>query len=137
MLNAPNTQRNWFPVILAGLTVLLAVIFYATNRSVDLSTWIASWSEDRSASQVPVDDPVTEAEYRAAVQSVMTSYREDGNARAAYDVLILLQVPSGSQEFHLLLVIAFGKLADGGTANVADGMARLDALQRQNSWFIL
>lgn len=139
MFNTPNVQRNWFPVILAGLTVLLAIIFYATNRSVDFSAWMASWSESGvdSRTSESVADPVTEAEYRSAVQSIMTTYREDSNARAAYDVLILLQVPSGSQEFHLLLVIAFGKLADGGVANVADGMARLDALQRQNSWFIL
>lgn len=132
-----NTERNWFPVIVAGLTVLLAIVFYATNRSVDLATWMATWSAERPAADMRVEDSLTEAEYQAAVQSVMTAYRAHGDAQAAYDVLILLQVPSGFREFHLLLVIAFGKLADGGVANVADGMARLDALQFQYSWFTM
>jgi hypothetical protein len=64
MFNTPNTERNWFPVILAGLTVLLAIIFYATNRSVDLSAWTTSWSSDRASSAAPVGDAITEEEYQ-------------------------------------------------------------------------
>lgn len=129
MLNTPNSQRNWFPVILAGLTVLLAVIFYATNRSVDVSALIATWSEDRPVATVPVADPITEAEYQAAVQTILTN--ADRDAQAAFDALVLLRVPKSMQAFHIDLIIASGKLASGDTA---DGQARFDALVAQYPW---
>lgn len=128
MFNTPDTQRNWFPVILAGLTVLLAIIFYATNHSVDVSAWVESWSEN-SGSSAPGADPVTEEEYQSAVRTILTN--ADSDEQAAYDAIVLLRVPKSMQTFHIDLIIAFGKLASG---NPADGNARLDALMAQYPW---
>mgnify|MGYP001588261847 CR=1 FL=1 len=132
MFNTSNTERNWFPVILAGLTVLLAIMFYATNRSVDFSTWVASWSEDRGSASAPVADPVTEEEYKAAVRSIVMN--ADRDEQAAYDALVLLRVPGSMQTFHIDVIIAYGKLAAG---NTADGQARFEALLVQYSWLSL
>ena len=129
MVNTQHAQRNWFPVILAGLTVLLAVIFYATNRSVDISAWMASWSEDRATSNAPVADSVTEDEYQAAVRTILTDQKSD--EQAVYDALVLLRVPKSMQAFHIDLIITFGKLASG---NAAEGNARLNALVAQYAW---
>ena len=129
MVNTPNVQRNWFPVIIAGLTVRLAVIFYATNHSVDISAWMASWSEDHTISNEPVADPVTEDEYQAAVRTILTDQKND--EQAVYDALVLLRVPKSMQAFHIDLIITFGKLASG---NAAEGNARLNALLAQYAW---
>jgi hypothetical protein len=131
MLNTSNAERNWFPVIVAGLTVLLAIMFYATNRSVDFSTWMASWSEDRGSSTVSVADPITEEEYQAAVRSIVES---ESDPQTAYDALVLLRVPGSMQTFHIDVIIAYGKLATG---NTADGEARFDALVAQYPWLTL
>lgn len=130
MFNPLNPQRNWFPVILAGLTVLLAIIFYATNRSVDISAWMASVSGGGSRQSV-VADPVTEEEYQAAVRNILGS---DNGAQSTYDALILLRVPGSMQTFHIDLIIASGKLASG---DVADGQVRFDALIAQYPWLSL
>lgn len=132
MFNTPNAQRNWFPVILAGLTVLLAIIFYATNRSVDFSVWMASWSDDRGASSVPVADPITEEEYQAAVRTILAN--ADSDEQAMYDAFVLLRVPKSMQTFHIDLIIASGKLASGDRA---DGEARFAALVAQYPWLSL
>lgn len=132
MLNPSNPQRNWFPVILAGLTVLLAIVFYATNRSVDFSAWMASWSESGVGSRTSesVADPITEEEYQAAVRSIIVN--ADSDEQAMYDAFVLLRVPKSMQTFHIDLIIAFGKLASG---DHADGEARLEALAAQYPWF--
>lgn len=131
MILSPNRERNWFPVIVAGLTVLLALVFYATNRSVDVSTWMSSWFADRPAAPAPVADPVTEEEYQMAVRSILDL---SDSAQSAYDALVLLRVPASMQAFHIDLIIASGKLASSDVADVADGEARFDALIAQYSW---
>ena len=131
MFNSPNTERNWFPVILAGLTVLLAVVFYATNRSVDIAAWTASWSDVGRRTSDVVADPVTEGEYQAAVRSILAS---ESDPQTAYDAFVLLRVPGSMQTFHIDLIITYGKLAAG---NATDGEARRDALVAQYPWLAL
>ncbi|MFA6017646.1 MAG: hypothetical protein WCT28_03870 [Patescibacteria group bacterium] len=131
MLNMQGSQRNWFPVIVAGLTVLLACIFYGTHRQFDFSTLPELFAPKAEA---PVADAVTEAEYQNAVQTILSTYTAEKSAQAAYDACIQLRVPTGMQTFHIDLIIALGKLVSG---DVADGQSRLDALQAQNSWFTM
>ena len=130
------SPRNWFPVIIAGLTVMLAIVFYTTNRSVDLQHWVSDvgsrGSEDSTLATV--EPAPTEEEYKTAVRTILSTYNTDGNAQAAYDAFIQLHVPSIMQSFHIDLIIAFGKLA---AKTQTDGAARLNALEAQNSWLSL
>lgn len=134
-----SSPRNWFPVILAGLTVVLAVVFYAMHQKVDVSALIPTFDHIGSAdgngqtaedgeklNVAPTDD-----EYQTAVRTIFASYTSDHNAQAAYDAFIQLHVPASMQTFHIDLIIAFAKLAAG---NTTDGQARLDALTAQYSW---
>ena len=130
----PNTERNWFPVIVAGLTVLLALVFYATNRSVDVSAWISSWSVERPSAQVPVADPVTEEEYQQAVRTII---RSSASAQEQFDALIQLRVPGSMQTFHIDLIIAAGKIASDDVADIADGEARFSAIFAQYPWLAM
>jgi hypothetical protein len=126
-MSMSSSQRNWFPVIVAGLTILLASAFYAKYAA----------TERDAGPQTPLDSsasPVTEEGYRSAVNAVMATYRESNDAQAAYDALIVLHVPSVFQQFHIDCIIALGKLASG---DVADGNARLSALRAQYSWFTM
>lgn len=127
----PSSQRHWFPVIVAGLTVLLALAVYASRQQVNLSDVASVFSKKETVEVVPA---VTEAEYQSAVTSIMAMYRADKNAQSAYDALIVLHVPADMQTFHIDVIIAFGKLAG---KDVADGQARLNALVAQHSWFTL
>ncbi len=127
-MNTQSSQRNWFPVIVAGLTVLLAGAFYAKytpNAEDDASP--------TSTTSTPAT-PVTEEGYKAAVENVMTTYRTENDAQAAYNAIIVLHVPGSMQTFHIDAIIAFGKLVSG---NTDDGAARLNALQAQYPWFTL
>lgn len=130
----PNTERNWFPVIVAGLTVLLALVFYATNRSVDVSAWISSWFVERPSAQVPVADPVTEEEYQQAVRTII---RSSASAQEQFDALIQLRVPGSMQTFHIDLIIAAGKIASDDVADIADGEARFSAIFAQYPWLAM
>ena len=127
----PSSQRHWFPVIVAGLTVLLALIVYASRQQVNFSDVTSVFSKKETVEAVPA---VTEAEYQSAVTSIMATYRTDKNAQAAYDALVVLHVPASMQTFHIDAIIAFGKLAG---KDAADGQARLNALAAQYSWFTL
>lgn len=130
-MNELSSQRNWFPVILVGLTFLLAFIFYAKLNAVDVTKWLRA---DRSSVVQPVVPVVTAEEYQNAVLSVVSRYRETSNAREAYDALILLHVPAAFQQFHIDCIVAFGKMIDG---NVADATTRFDAMRAQYPWFTL
>ena len=127
-MNTQPSQRNWFPVIVAGLTVLLAGAFYAKyTPSTDDN------ASTNTTTSTPAT-PVTEEGYKAAVENVMATYRTEKDAQAAYDAIIVLHVPGSMQTFHIDCIIAFGKLVSGDSE---DGAARLDALHAQHPWFTL
>lgn len=127
----PSSQRHWFPVIVAGLTVLLALVVYASRQQVNLADVTSVFSKKETVEVAPA---VTEADYQSAVTSIMAMYRTDKNAQSAYDALIVLHVPASMQTFHIDVIIAFGKLVG---KNAADGEARLNAIAAQYSWFTL
>lgn len=127
----PSSQRHWFPVIVAGLTVLLALVVFASRQQVDFSDVASVFTKKEPVEVLPA---VTEADYQSAVLSIMATYRTDKNAQAAYDALIVLHVPASMQRFHIDAIIAFGKLVG---KDAADGQARLNALAAQYSWFTL
>ncbi len=133
----PTSRRNWFPVILAGLTILLATGIYASQYRGDMPFSISS--EVISNFKIPVRElkqtsSVTSAGYQSAVLTIIATYKTNKNAQSAYDALIVLHVPAVEQSFHIDLIIAFGKLVGG---DGADGEARLQALMAQNSWFTM
>jgi len=132
--NTPS-QRNWFPVIVAGLTILLAVGFYAKFQPDEFAAITKGDSDDRVA--VSSTPAVTEEGYRSAVTSVFATYDKNQDPRAAYNALIALHVPGSMQQFHIDCIIALGKLADGTSVGSNDAMARFNALHAQYSWFSL
>lgn len=122
--------RNWFPVIVAGFTVVLAAICYAVIFS------SASQSENAVyQSSSPVVPAVTEERYRFAVTAVIDEYRAGSiDAQGAYDALIVLHVPASLQAFHIDCIIAFGKLIEGKND---EATARFSAVRAQYPWFSL
>jgi hypothetical protein len=133
-----SSSRNWFPVIIAGLTVMLAILFYATNRSIDVNAWMSSVTDDGDANGAVGEETSlgapTEDEYQQAVRTILAKYTEDTDAQAAYDAFIQLDVPAAMQSFHIRLIVTFGKLASSAQT---DGEARFQALIAQYSWLSL
>ncbi len=123
-----ESQRNWFPMILGGLSVLLAAIFYARFAGVP-----QVFSEPR-VSKTVTTPAVTSEGYQSAVNAIFATYAATDDAQAAYDALIVLHVPGTMQQFHIDCIIALGKIVSGDDA---DGAARLDALRAQHSWLTL
>lgn len=128
-----SSQRNWFPVIVAGLTIVLAIAFYAKFRPGDFAAFLERGSDDQP-SAVSV---VTEDGYKAAVTSIFATYDTNQNPTEAYNALIALHVPASMQQFHIDCIIALGKLVEGSSASTDDAMARFTALHAQYSWFTL
>lgn len=125
-----ESQRNWFPFILAGVTLMLTAAFIVVDNG---TLGNMSFTSDREStiSSVPA---ATEASYTAAVTTILGAYATDRDAGAAYDALVLVRVPAASQALHFDLVVAFGKLASGSEE---DGSARLAALKAQYAWLPL
>ncbi len=129
-----SSQRNWFPVIVAGLTILLAIAFYAKFNPGELTSWFKSADDQAFTPSAPA---VTESEYQAAVVSIFATYDKNQDPKEAFDTLIALHVPGSMQQFHIDCIIALGKLGAGKSADVEDAMARFNALHAQYSWFTL
>lgn len=132
MISTEGSQRNWFPVIVAGLTIVLAIAFYAKFRPADF----AAFTTGSINNALPAPSAMTEMEYQSAVQSIFATYDKNQNPREAYDALIQLHVPAAMQQFHIDCIIAVGKLANE-KGDVDDAMARFTALHAQYSWFTL
>lgn len=127
------SQRNWFPVIVGGLTILLAIAFYAKFRPGDFAALIHRDADDKQTEQ----SVVSEEGYIAAVQAIFAAYDTNQNAGTAYDTLIQLHAPASMKQFHIDCIIALGKLVQGGSADTDDAMARFNAIHAQYSWFTL
>lgn len=127
-----DSQRNWFPFILAGVTVLLTAAFIVVEDGKLGST---SFTNDDDDGAVIMQAPAaTEASYTSAVTTILTAYAADRDVSAAYNALVLVRTPSAMQQLHFDLVVAFGKLAAG---DEADGEARIAALKAQYPWLPL
>ncbi len=118
-------HRSWFPFILIGLSlVLLAVIVVVKSN--------AGHSEQLKADAAAHASVPTNAEYEAAIHTILNTYNADKNATTAYNSLLAVTVPSVDyQAAHLDLVIAFAQLQAGKTV---EGQARLDLALNTYSW---
>ena len=128
-----SSQRNWFPVIVAGLTIVLAIAFYAKFRPGDFAAFMQGDSNTESSTV----SAVTEDGYKTAVASIFAAYDINQNPTEAYSALIELHVPSSMQQFHIDCIIALGRLVDGSATSTDDAMARFNALHAQYPWFTL
>ncbi len=127
------SQRNWFPVIVAGLTIVLAIAIYAKFRPGDFATLMQRDVDNQSVTV----SAVTEEGYKAAVISIFAAYDVNQDATQAYSALIALHVPASMQQFHIDCIIALGKLLNVSSRDVDDAMARFNALHAQYPWFTL
>ena len=131
-----SSQRNWFPVIVAGLTIILAAFFYGKYHPDGIGAAVATIKDASSPTSLRGDDESTptDSSYQSTVTTIMTTYTADKKAQSAYDALVLLHVPSSMQQLHIDLIIALGKILHG---DAADGAARLTSLHAQYSWLPL
>ncbi len=125
-------HRTYFPFILVGLSVLLAVGLYAfySSRPSGPSGPSPFQGEDRWGSESETMTPTHDG-YVAATASVIAAFQADQNAQRAYDQLIQITVPTADQGTHLELVIIFGKFLAGETV-IAE--ARYQALKQTITW---
>ena len=126
-----ESQRSWFPFILAGVTVIMTAAFIVVDGGKIGSVSFSSADDETERIAAP---SVTEESYTAAVTAVLSTYATDRSAPDTYGALILLRVPPTMQQLHFDLVVAFGQLSAG---NAQDGEARLAALKAQYSWLPL
>lgn len=124
-------DRNWFPAITLGFTILLGLIFFVVLSPQGREALTPH--QDVREATAPAT-PVTEETYQSAVGSVLASYKESDDADAAYDALILLRVPASMMNVHYELVIAMQKEVAGDKTEAA---ARFAALKAQYPWLNL
>lgn len=125
----PHSHRSWFPFILMGLSLALLAIIFVVRHNNDQAAKLKAVTdaELQAAANVP-----TNAEYEAALKSVLVAYDADQNASVAYTSLIAMTVPQVSyQTAHLDLVIAFAQLQAG---QAAEGKTRLDLARSTYAW---
>jgi hypothetical protein len=124
-------DRHWFPAILLGFSVLLALAFAAV-----LSPQGQDVLQPRQAVEEVIAPAtvITEDVYQTAVTNLLQTYATEQDSQATYDALIALRVPGTMLNLHYELVIAFGKLL---TDDRDDAQARLAALKAQYSWLPL
>lgn len=117
------SHRSWFPFILIGLSLALAVIIAAVYKPSPTSVA----QEDAVTLTAP-----TASEYEAGVRAVFASFALTEDADAAYDALVAMRVPSVDyQAVHLELVLALAQLKTG---NTDEGQARLDIARTNYPW---
>lgn len=124
-------DRHWFPAILLGASIMLALVF-AVVLSPQGQELLEHNPDVRDV--VTPEVPVNEDTYRGAVVSLLQAYAEEGDAEATYNALIALRVPADMLNVHYELVIAMGKVMSG---DMADAEARFAALKAQYSWLPL
>lgn len=124
-------DRHWFPAILLGFSVVLALAFAAVLSPQGQE--VLEKNPDVREITVPAVT-VSEDTYQAAVTTLLQSYQENKDAEATYDALIAVRVPASMLNVHYELVVAFGKLAGG---DEEDGESRLAALKAQYPWLPL
>lgn len=116
-------HRSWFPSILVGLSLLLALIFLVVTKGSPVHVGVT-----------PPPPAVSEEDYQGAANTILDTYASNHDASKAYNALILLRVPKEDQAVHFDLVVAFGKLV---TKETKEGEARLAAVKAANPWLHL
>ena len=124
-------DRHWFPAILLGFSVALALVF-AVVLSPQGQELLEKNPDVREL--IAPATTVNEDTYTGAVTSFLQDYAASKAEEATYTALIAVRVPGDMLNLHYELVVAFGKLVNGDTD---DGQARLAALKAQYSWLPL
>jgi hypothetical protein len=124
-------DRHWFPAILLGFSVLLALVF-AVVLSPKGQELLEKNPDVREATTPAVR--VNESTYQGAVTSLLLAYQQDEDPEATYNALIAVRVPPSMMSLHYELVIAMGKAMSG---EEADAEARFTALKAQYPWLPL
>ncbi len=124
-------DRHWFPAILLGFSVALALVFtlVLSPQGRELLERTPDVRELMTPEQV-----VDQVTYTAAITSLLETYTVESVAEDTYNALVAVRVPADMLTLHYELVIAFGKLVQG---NQSEGLARLAALKAQYSWLPL
>ena len=124
-------DRHWFPAILLGFSVALALVF-AVILSPQGQELLEKNPDVREVTR-PMTQ-VNEEVYKGAITSLLEDYATQQDPEATYNALIALRVPADMLNLHYELVIGFGKIVSG---DAADGEARLAALKAQYTWLPL
>lgn len=126
-----SMDRHWFPAILLGGSVVLALVF-AVVLNPKGPELLEHKAQVREAMEPQVQ--INSDTYRGAVVSLLQTYAKDQDAEATYNALIALRVPGDMLNLHYELVIAMGKVMSG---DKEDANARLAALKAQYPWLPL
>lgn len=124
-------DRHWFPAILLGFSILLALAFAAILSPQDQRLFDPRPDVREAIAPATV---MTDEIYQTAVTHLLQAYANEQDAQATYDALIALRVPGTMLNLHYELVIAFGKLVSD---DEAEAQSRLAALKAQYSWLPL
>jgi hypothetical protein len=124
-----DSHRTFFPFILVGLSVLLAVGLYAfySSRPVDSTGSALAVGTSTPAVKAPTHD-----EYVSLVSRIVSDFQTNQSSeQSAYDRLVAVTVPPADLATHLELVIIFGKFRSGETVAA---QARYQTLKQTVTW---
>lgn len=136
--NLPH--RNWFPLILAVLSLFLALF----------AVWALTIRPADSIIVVDEGPVVTIGQYQTAVRLVMDDFQNHYEAESNWEArlvlvddveknLLALRVPSEAMAVHFELISAMELLKQGLTdraEKLEEGQARLAKIFSENSWLI-
>lgn len=116
------SHRTWFPFILVGLTLVLALGVYAFITHKNASV------EERV---------LTQEEYHQEVTSLLGDYSQGAkSAESVYNTLLSLHIPESEKDIHLDLVLLFGKVLSGeldpAEGDIATMQSTYDWLENSN-----
>lgn len=116
-------HRTWFPFILAGLTLALALVILANVND-------GLISNDALIKRVAP----TNEEYQIALSSICAEFASQDDARAIYESLLKMVVPTDFKDAHLALVLLFGNATGDVSLDVS---AELATLQERFPWLTI
>ena len=112
-------HRTWFPYILAGLTLLLALGIFTIL------------SDSQRGLEPPKLLAPTTQEYQTNVQTICADFSLALDLEKTYESLLTLRVPVEYKDAHLALVLLFGQAVQSGNTDISLGLAQIKA---QYTW---
>lgn len=106
------SHRSWFPVILTGLSVALAVLIAAVYEPGSAPVQPSSTRPESEQVDISGAAP-TEEQYQAAVNAVMDAHRQNRDVDASYNALVAIRVPVTYLDLHLQLVYLLNDMQQG------------------------
>lgn len=128
-----HEHRTWFPYILIGLTLLMAVGIYtwihATATEEPNSTQRSYVGYEQTLRFAPSDES-----YKEQVLHVLGEYAQHKDENETHADLVDMVVPAEYKDLHIVLVLAFTKLQEG---DIEGARARFDLLNSEYDWLQL